>query len=68
MIGKDAGDRNVVADSDAERIVAADKLPTTLWSRVARQTVDHTQDPTLRQFQIGLVREPEARGEVETRP
>src|SRR6188768_257671 len=43
----DCVDHSIAADSDAERIVAADELSTTFWSRVACQTIDCAQDPTL---------------------
>jgi hypothetical protein len=36
----DGGDHSIVADPDAERIIAADKFPTAFWSRVARQPVN----------------------------
>ena len=43
----DCVDHSIGADPDAERIIAADKLPTAFWSRVVRQSVDRTQDTTL---------------------
>ena len=43
----DGLDHSIVADPDAERIVAPDELAAPFWSRVARQFVDRPHDTTL---------------------